>query len=180
MDRGGWWATVHRITQSRTQLKLLSMQAHRVLYSPDNIKGYPDWVSECNLNHFLLPFLKPPAFQQLVWFFVCLVGCFWPHWASREFLVPQPRMEPTLPKVEARSLNHWSARKVPQCNNYLHLAFLAWAVMTTWCSFKSLPSPRVNVPCPCSSSISLSTNLLFWKLTPCLKCSYHLPRILSP
>ena len=26
MDRGGWWATVHRITKSQTKLKRLSMQ----------------------------------------------------------------------------------------------------------------------------------------------------------
>ena len=28
MDRGAWAVTVHRVTQSQTQLKLLSMQAH--------------------------------------------------------------------------------------------------------------------------------------------------------
>ena len=27
MDQGGWWATVHSITKSRTQQKQLSMQA---------------------------------------------------------------------------------------------------------------------------------------------------------
>ena len=26
MDRGAWWATVHRVAQSQTQLKLLSTQ----------------------------------------------------------------------------------------------------------------------------------------------------------
>ena len=29
MDRGVWWATVHRIAQSQTGLKQLSMQAHK-------------------------------------------------------------------------------------------------------------------------------------------------------
>ena len=28
MDRGAWWATVHRVTKSRTQLKQLSMHTH--------------------------------------------------------------------------------------------------------------------------------------------------------
>ena len=28
MDRGAWWAIVHRVTESQTQLKLLSMHAH--------------------------------------------------------------------------------------------------------------------------------------------------------
>ena len=27
MDRGAWWAAVHRVAQSRTRLKLLSMHA---------------------------------------------------------------------------------------------------------------------------------------------------------
>ena len=27
MDRGAWWAAVHRVTQSQTQLKRLSMHA---------------------------------------------------------------------------------------------------------------------------------------------------------
>ena len=29
MDRGAWWATVHRVTKSQTQLKQLSMRACR-------------------------------------------------------------------------------------------------------------------------------------------------------
>ena len=28
MDRGAWWATVHRVTKSWTRLKQLSMHAH--------------------------------------------------------------------------------------------------------------------------------------------------------
>ena len=28
MDRGAWWATVHRVTESQTQLKQLSMCVH--------------------------------------------------------------------------------------------------------------------------------------------------------
>jgi len=28
MDRGGWWATVHRVTKSRTQRKRLNIHAH--------------------------------------------------------------------------------------------------------------------------------------------------------
>ena len=31
MDRGTWWATVHRVTQSQTQLKLLSI-AHMYIH----------------------------------------------------------------------------------------------------------------------------------------------------
>ena len=31
MDRGAWWATVHRVTKSQTQLKRLSTHAHTSL-----------------------------------------------------------------------------------------------------------------------------------------------------
>ena len=30
MDRGAWWAIVHRVAKSQTTLKRLSMQAHTV------------------------------------------------------------------------------------------------------------------------------------------------------
>ena len=30
MDRGAWWATVHRVTKSQTQLKWLSMHTHKI------------------------------------------------------------------------------------------------------------------------------------------------------
>ena len=32
MDRGAWWATVHRVTKSQTWLKQLSTCAHNVSY----------------------------------------------------------------------------------------------------------------------------------------------------
>ena len=32
MDRGAWWATVHGVTQSQTQLKQMSAHAHRFIY----------------------------------------------------------------------------------------------------------------------------------------------------
>ena len=28
MDRGAWWATVHRVTKSQTQLERLNMHTH--------------------------------------------------------------------------------------------------------------------------------------------------------
>ena len=33
MDRGAWWATVHRVSKSQTQLKRLSMHARRDQFS---------------------------------------------------------------------------------------------------------------------------------------------------
>ena len=38
---------------------------------------------------------------------------FWPHCTACGILVPSPGMEPMPPAVEARSLNHWTAREVP-------------------------------------------------------------------
>ena len=32
MDRGAWWAMVHRVTKSWTQLKQLSIHAHTIVY----------------------------------------------------------------------------------------------------------------------------------------------------
>ena len=37
MDRGAWWATVHRFSQSRTQLKVLNMHAHRFKHISVNV-----------------------------------------------------------------------------------------------------------------------------------------------
>ena len=32
VDRGAWWATVHRVTQNQTQIKQLSTHAHTYTY----------------------------------------------------------------------------------------------------------------------------------------------------
>ena len=42
------------------------------------------------------------------------VFCFWPHRASGRFLVPQQGIEPVPPALGAQSLNHWTAREVPE------------------------------------------------------------------
>ena len=39
---------------------------------------------------------------------------FWPCRAACGILVPQPGIKPAPPAVEAGSLNHWTAREVPQ------------------------------------------------------------------
>ena len=33
MDRGVWWATVHKVAKSQTGLKQLSTRAHDIFYS---------------------------------------------------------------------------------------------------------------------------------------------------
>ena len=42
---------------------------------------------------------------------------FWAHHSARGILVPQPGIEPAPPAVEARSLNHWTAREVPSSSH---------------------------------------------------------------
>ena len=37
---------------------------------------------------------------------------FWPSHGACRILVPQPWIEPASPEVEARNLNHWTAREV--------------------------------------------------------------------
>ena len=53
MDRGAWWATVHRVTKSQTRLKQLSMHAGN-LFPPLFLKDqkYRDYVC-CAHHHFL-------------------------------------------------------------------------------------------------------------------------------
>ena len=41
-----------------------------------------------------------------------LVVCFWPHSTACRILVPPQGIEPVLPAMEARSLNHWTTREV--------------------------------------------------------------------
>ena len=77
MDRGAWWATVHGVTKSRTRLS--------------------DFAS-LSLPSGLLIIL-----DCLV--FLCLVLVFFGHTACG-ILVPQPRIKPVPPVVEAQSLNH--------------------------------------------------------------------------
>ena len=43
MDRGAWWATVHRVTQSRTRLKRLSTHDHQELVAQKSA-GHQAWV----------------------------------------------------------------------------------------------------------------------------------------
>ena len=44
---------------------------------------------------------------------IILLLFFWPRRAACRILVPRPGIEPVAPAVEARSLNHWTAREVP-------------------------------------------------------------------
>ena len=52
--------------------------------------------------------------------FFCLI--FWSHHTECKTLAPQPRLEATLPTVEAQSLNHWTARDIPQFSSVQSLS----------------------------------------------------------
>ena len=59
MDRGGWRATVHGVTKSRTRLKRLSMQAHMIrLY----LSALPVTLARSDLT-WMLPTGSHPAPQ---------------------------------------------------------------------------------------------------------------------
>ena len=46
-------------------------------------------------------------------FFLFFLFLFWLCGTACGILVPQPRIKPAPPAVEAWTLNHWSAREVP-------------------------------------------------------------------
>ena len=45
MVRGAWWALIHRVTKSRTQLKRLSMHTHPTT-GPATYLEFLEWISE--------------------------------------------------------------------------------------------------------------------------------------
>ena len=47
MDRGAWWATVHRVTKSQTRLKRLSM--HACIHP--HTQTHSHWIEQLTLNH---------------------------------------------------------------------------------------------------------------------------------
>ena len=51
MDRGAWWATVHRVEKSQTQLKQLSM--HAITWT-DNASGAKVLPPTCGQDHLSL------------------------------------------------------------------------------------------------------------------------------
>ena len=55
MDRGAWWATVHKDAKSQTQLKQLSMHACMHTYVP-SLLNFP-------------PPLHPPALFMVIFFY---------------------------------------------------------------------------------------------------------------
>ena len=85
MDRGAQRASVHRVTQSRTRLS--------------------NWAYT-NLSQKLSSI---PSLNRRQGFIL-----FWPHRTTCGILVPWPENKPIPLALEARSLNQWTTREVPE------------------------------------------------------------------
>ena len=51
MDSGAWWATVHRVTQSQTQLKQLSTHTHAHVWGLLTNKLFYKWLRSSSDQH---------------------------------------------------------------------------------------------------------------------------------
>ena len=72
-------------------------------------------------EHNLSKFYQHIHFRKCGYIMVLFV-CFFIFWLCHEargILVPQTGIEPTAPALEARSLNHWTAREVPSMLYYV-------------------------------------------------------------
>ena len=62
---------------------------------------------------YYVPFsLRESEIHNRVQGFLCFLF-FWPRQAACGILVPRPGIKPVPPALGARSLNHWTAREVP-------------------------------------------------------------------
>ena len=55
--------------------------------------------------------------------------CFWPHFTACGILAPWPEIKPIPPALEAQSLNHWTAREVPNLLSSLGLLEGVWLAL---------------------------------------------------
>ena len=66
----------------------------------------------------LAPFIQNSAQRSFSFLLLLLLFLFWPHHAASGALVPWQGIEPVSPALEAWSLNHWTAREVPDWEFY--------------------------------------------------------------
>ena len=138
-DRGAWWATVHGVATSRTQLsnQLPTLSTCHVpssfiySYHPYNIQWHSFWEAIESLCNWTTWFeYYEPCHLQAVWLWakyltaLCLSSLslslfffFWPRRTACWILVPWPDQRSsnrarTL-ALKALSLNHWPAREFP-------------------------------------------------------------------
>ena len=76
---------------------------------------------------FRFVFLSEFTETSLFFLFLFCFYFFWPHHTACGILVPLPAVEPVPPVVEVKSLNCWTARRVPEPSFILTAA---------WCSEK--------------------------------------------
>ena len=53
------------------------------------------------------------VYRNTIFIFIYLFT-FWPRYTACGILVPRPGSEPVPPALEARSLNHWTAREAQE------------------------------------------------------------------
>ena len=61
---------------------------------------------------------------HFIFYFYFILFYFWPHCAACGILVSRPGIKPASPEVEVWSLNHWTAREVPNPLYYFSLKFI--------------------------------------------------------
>ena len=81
-----------------------SVVKHMLFSQNVNLEGTQASLGWPRVTHISLPKMSP--MDTFNFFFGC---------AACWILVPRPGIKPTPPAVEARSLNHWTAREVPEC-----------------------------------------------------------------
>jgi len=121
MDRGAWWATVHRVTQSQTWLKHLSTYAC-TRYRQISVScfaicfefglllgwGFLVWVlyvCVCVIVVYFCVLAYP-----LYWLFSFLF--FWPH-SLHDLSSPTRDIKPVPLTVKVPSPNYWTAQEFP-------------------------------------------------------------------
>ena len=96
MDRGVWWAMVHRVAKSQTRLKWLST------YTQANKWQIQNWDS--SLQIFRAKLIFPP----------CLFFFFPAPWALWDLSSPVTKDQTQALAVKALSPNHWTTRQFPK------------------------------------------------------------------
>ena len=110
--------------------------------------------------------LAPPSslclsFPSISWRISCILIFLFFGPTACGILVPQPRIEPTLPALEVWSINHWTPREVSPVHFFANDPAFPLLVQSCLSAFLiGLPAPL-----PLSPSASLGQHLcLFWSL----------------
>ena len=119
MDRGAWWATVHRVTKSQTQLKQLSMhtlgeamgEAIVLIYS-FLVPMEDGWIlklgSVCVLSHFICVQLFVTQWTVACQAPLSMGSSRQGYWSGLPFpspgYLPNPKIKPRSPTSQADSL----------------------------------------------------------------------------